>query len=46
MPNPVLRFLLIRDAVLIVSMWIRLYLLFLRLPRCRRRRVARWHFQA
>jgi len=44
-PNPALRFLLIGIALLIVNMWIRLHWLFLRLPGCGPRRVARWHFR-
>jgi putative transposase len=44
-PNPALRFLLMGVALLIVTMWIRLHWLFLRLPGRGPRRVARWRFR-
>jgi len=44
-PNPAVRFLLMGVALLIVNMWIRLHWLFLRLPGCGPRRVARWRFR-
>jgi hypothetical protein len=44
-PNPALRFLLMGVALLIVTMWIRLRWLFLRLPGRGSRRVARWRFR-
>ena len=42
---PVLRFLLIGVALLIVNMWIRLHWLFLHLRGRGPRRVARWRFR-
>ena len=44
-PNPALRFLLMDVALLIVTMWIRLHWLFLRLPGRGPRRVARSRFR-
>jgi putative transposase len=44
-PNLALRFLLMGVALLIVTMWIRLHWLFLRLPGRGSRRVARWRFR-
>jgi hypothetical protein len=44
-PQPGLRFLLMGVALLIVTMWIRLHWLFLRLPGQGPRRVARWRFR-
>jgi IS4 transposase len=44
-PNPALRFLLMGVALLIVTMWIYLHWLFLRLPGRGPRRVARWRFR-
>ena len=44
-PNPALRFLLMGVALLIVNMWIYLHWLYLRLPGCGPRRVARWRFR-
>jgi hypothetical protein len=44
-PNPALRFLLMGVALLIVTMWIRLHWLFLRLPGQGPRRVARWRLR-
>lgn len=43
--SPVLRFLLLGLAVLIVNMWIRLHWLYLRMPGRGPRRVARWRFR-
>ena len=43
--SPVLRFLLLGLAVLIVNMWIRLHWLYLRIPGRGPRRVARWRFR-
>jgi hypothetical protein len=44
-PNPALRFLLMGVALLIVTMWIRLHWLYLRLPGRGPRRVARWRLR-
>ena len=44
-PNPALRFLLMGVALLIVTMWIGLHWLYLRLSGRGPRRVARWRFR-
>src|SRR5262245_37897804 len=44
-PNPAVRLLLMGVALLIVTMWICLHWLFLRLPGGGPRRVARWRFR-
>ncbi len=44
-PNAALRFMLMRVALLVVNMWIRLHWQFLRIPACGPRRVARWRFR-